>query len=296
MADEVLTLNVGGMLYTTTRSTLTKYRDSMLGAMFDGAFELPTDCNGHYFIDRDGETFRYVLNFLRTHKICVPDDYKNLELLEAEADYYQIEPLLEIVRDMISKNKNKSGYYIEILDFEETAYFYRFYSDPPRGLNAELKNGGLVLTGACAALATLPLPEKTLKELENVTAAYKSFNLSSSSCSKMSILHHLHSAGWQLLSTAFANNTHSDGSYMVHKYLFFLPRWNMSQLIPESCCGPETVRTVSSHPSCGTHEGWLETLRTICQHLRPATRLMSIYNSMIRCISKHKYQNEENFN
>ncbi len=31
-----MTLNVGGVLYTTTRSTLAKYPDSMLGAMFGG--------------------------------------------------------------------------------------------------------------------------------------------------------------------------------------------------------------------------------------------------------------------
>ena len=33
-APELVTLNVGGVIYTTTRGTLTKYQDSMLGAMF----------------------------------------------------------------------------------------------------------------------------------------------------------------------------------------------------------------------------------------------------------------------
>ena len=33
---QVIELNVGGMLYTTTRSTLTKFPDSMLGRMFGG--------------------------------------------------------------------------------------------------------------------------------------------------------------------------------------------------------------------------------------------------------------------
>lgn len=29
----------------------------------------------HYFIDRDGHMFRYVLNFLRTSKLLIPDDF-----------------------------------------------------------------------------------------------------------------------------------------------------------------------------------------------------------------------------
>lgn len=30
----------------------------------------------HYFIDRDGHMFRYILNFLRTSKLLIPDDFK----------------------------------------------------------------------------------------------------------------------------------------------------------------------------------------------------------------------------
>lgn len=119
--------------------------------------------------------------------------------------------------------KPRAGYYVEVLDFEETAYFYRFYSDPPRGIHTELKNGGLVLSGAKPALLTLPLPEKTMKDLETSDAPYRTINISSTSCSKMAVIHHLQSSGWQLVTTSFANNTDTDGSYMVHKYMWFLP-------------------------------------------------------------------------
>lgn len=30
----------------------------------------------HYFIDRDGHMFRYILNFLRTSRLLLPDDFK----------------------------------------------------------------------------------------------------------------------------------------------------------------------------------------------------------------------------
>lgn len=223
--DEVVTLNVGGVLYTTTRSTLTKHQDSMLAAMFSGQY-IPTaaDQQGNYFIDRDGYMFRHVLNFLRSDRLCLPQGFKDFDLLEVEADFYQIPALILAIRQMRGSSKHRQqGFYIEILDFEETAYFYRFYSDPPRGINSELKNGGVVISGAKQALLTLPLPEKTLKDLEVSEAPYRTINISSSSCSKMGLLHELQAAGWQLVTTAFTNNMDNDGSYMVQKYVWFLP-------------------------------------------------------------------------
>ena len=160
-------------------------------------------------------------------RLCLPQGFKDFELLEAEADFYQIPLLTSAIQALKTTpadgERLKTGYYIEILDFEESAYFYRFYSDPPRGINAELKNGGVVISGAREALLTLPLPEKALKDVQEGEARYRTVNLSSSQCSKMSIIHHLQSTGWQLVTTSFANNTDSDGSYMVHKYMWYLP-------------------------------------------------------------------------
>ena len=222
--DEVVTINVGGVVYTTTRSTLSKHADSMLGAMFNGQF-VPTACDqqGNYFIDRDGYMFRHVLNFLRTGRLCLPQGFKDYDLLEAEADFYQIPQLISQIQAIRTSDKKTQGHYIEILDFEETAYFYRFYSDPPRGIHSDLKNGGLVISGATKALMTLPLPEKTMKELQSGDTMYKSINISSSLVPKMAIIHHLHGAGWQLVTTSFVNNTDTDGSYIVHKYIWYLP-------------------------------------------------------------------------
>ena len=226
MADEVVTLNIGGVMYTTTRSTLTKYPDSMLGAMFSGQF-VPTayDNQGNYFIDRDGYMFRHVLNFLRSGRLCLPQGFKDFDLLEAEADFYQIPALIIAIKELRSPpdKDRQQGYYVEILDFEETAYFYRFYSDPPRGISTELKNGGLVISGAKSALLTLPLPEKTMKDIQTGDSLYRTVNINSASCSKMSIIHYLQTNGWQLVTTSFANSTDSEGSYMVHKYMWFLP-------------------------------------------------------------------------
>ncbi|XP_029142572.1 BTB/POZ domain-containing protein KCTD11 [Protobothrops mucrosquamatus] len=90
----LVTLNVGGKLYSTTLETLTRFPDSMLGAMFRGPQPALLDSCGNYFIDRDGKTFRHVLNFLRFGRLDLPEGYAELSLLRAEADFYQIRPLL----------------------------------------------------------------------------------------------------------------------------------------------------------------------------------------------------------
>ena len=47
---------------------------SILHAMFSGRFDTKPDKDGTYFIDRDGTHFRYILNYLRTKELIVPDD------------------------------------------------------------------------------------------------------------------------------------------------------------------------------------------------------------------------------
>ena len=58
---DFVTLNVGGVPYTTSVLTLTSFPDSMLGQMFNGRIKAKRDKeNGHFLIDRDGELFRYI--------------------------------------------------------------------------------------------------------------------------------------------------------------------------------------------------------------------------------------------
>jgi uncharacterized coiled-coil protein SlyX len=60
-------LNVGGVRYETTRITLTRVPHSMLATMFGARLDMlrrdPKD--GSIFLDRDGDRFRLVLDFLR---------------------------------------------------------------------------------------------------------------------------------------------------------------------------------------------------------------------------------------
>lgn len=90
-----VSLNVGGEIYITTLDTLTHYRDSMLGAMFTGKIPVLRDNRGHVFIDRDGKMFRYILNYLRSNSLDLPDGFSEVKRERREADFFQIRPLLE---------------------------------------------------------------------------------------------------------------------------------------------------------------------------------------------------------
>ena len=100
MNGEVITLNVGGTLFTTTVATLTKYPNSLLAAMFDPGSERPParkDKQGNFFIDGEPEPFKMILRFLRRGKLNEDIVGCTLEDLESEADYYGLEELLKII-------------------------------------------------------------------------------------------------------------------------------------------------------------------------------------------------------
>ena len=98
----IIDVNVGGHVYTTSLASLTRYPDSMLGVMFSGRRSVARDSRGNFFIDRDGPMFRYVLNFLRSSKLNVPDDFQEFDQLMEEADFYQIPRLIDALNEIKS--------------------------------------------------------------------------------------------------------------------------------------------------------------------------------------------------
>lgn len=56
-----------------------------ISRLFNGTEPIVLDSlKQHYFIDRDGEIFRYILSFLRTSKLLLPDDFKVHRLSAAQ--------------------------------------------------------------------------------------------------------------------------------------------------------------------------------------------------------------------
>jgi uncharacterized protein YjbI with pentapeptide repeats len=86
-----ITVNVGGTVYMTTLATLTRVEGSMLGALAEALSD-----DEVLFIDRDGPSFRYVLNYLRDPfaKPLLPRDPIERDQLAREVDFYGLPGLL----------------------------------------------------------------------------------------------------------------------------------------------------------------------------------------------------------
>ena len=92
--DTLIDLNVGGTRYTARLETLTRYPDSMLGAMFSGRHTLKKTAQDEHFIDRDGVTFRYILQFLRTPNYKIDLTGTALKELKEEALYFGLNDVM----------------------------------------------------------------------------------------------------------------------------------------------------------------------------------------------------------
>jgi hypothetical protein len=105
-SDSRLKLDVGGHQYTTSTLTLTKDANSMFAAMFSGRHSLKREEDGSYFIDRDGTHFRYILNYLRDdgfRENSLPENRGILTELRTEAQYYQLNGLVQLLDQMLQR-------------------------------------------------------------------------------------------------------------------------------------------------------------------------------------------------
>ncbi|KAG2220986.1 hypothetical protein INT45_004605, partial [Circinella minor] len=93
--NEIVKLNVGGQLFVTSKTTLTRDPNSLLANLFHT--QRP-DEDGSYFLDRDSTYFRLVLNYLRDLKIPqnALDDPRIMDELMQEARFYNIRDLLKL--------------------------------------------------------------------------------------------------------------------------------------------------------------------------------------------------------
>ncbi|CAJ1405995.1 unnamed protein product [Effrenium voratum] len=146
--EAVVKLNVGGVVYTTSKSTLLSC-EGMLEKMFNGSLS-NTKIDGAYFIDRDGHLFRYVLEYLRNRSVQLPDSHQVRQRLLQEANFFSLGGLCEelqvkllqrevrvevfVERFMCSEEACKcgAGQKIEISALEGLAFFDLELSYPRR--------------------------------------------------------------------------------------------------------------------------------------------------------------------
>lgn len=105
--SQYVKLNVGGTLFYTTIGTLTK-SDNMLRTMFSGRMEVLTDSEGWILIDRCGKHFGTILNYLRDGTVALPDNFREINELLAEAKYFLIEELTESCQQALAKKEREA--------------------------------------------------------------------------------------------------------------------------------------------------------------------------------------------
>jgi len=89
-AKNIVRLEVGGKIFSTSKSTLIKFEGSYFSAMLGNGNWQPEE-NGVYFIDRNPKYFGTILDYMRYETIDLEDwSNKDLSLLKIELDYYQI--------------------------------------------------------------------------------------------------------------------------------------------------------------------------------------------------------------
>jgi len=94
-------IDVGGKIYTSSLDTLTKFPDSRLSKMFSGGIPIVLDTlKQHYFIDRDGGMFRHILNFMRTGRPILPENFQHVNLLLEEAKYFDLPELVSYLESL----------------------------------------------------------------------------------------------------------------------------------------------------------------------------------------------------
>ena len=101
-------LNVGGTYFETVMETLTKNSEGQLTyfkTLFSRQWESEKDPNDDsIFIDRSGDLFWHILQYLRTGKLIFDDNDMTLrQSLIIEAEFYKVESLAKLLKSMETK-------------------------------------------------------------------------------------------------------------------------------------------------------------------------------------------------
>ena len=96
-ARKIVVLNVGGKQFSTTLATLASVEGSYFWKL---AQKVKLSSTGDFFLDRNGDMFPYVLDYLRCQRYGedftssgMPEDAKSLKLLKREAVFYRLAQL-----------------------------------------------------------------------------------------------------------------------------------------------------------------------------------------------------------
>ncbi|CAB9525465.1 expressed unknown protein [Seminavis robusta] len=115
---EIVRLNVGGTKYKVSRSLIETYPDTMLAKIISKTWQ--HDPNSEVFIDRDGERFRYVLDYMRDQKAFVAMNVSKASIIK-ELEYFGFENVPDNAVDCSGANLEAAEHMIMILKDHKAA-------------------------------------------------------------------------------------------------------------------------------------------------------------------------------
>merc|ERR550534_726438 len=94
--NQIITLNVGGTIYQTRLRTLLRFHQDgdYFRSRFAGQFKNDAEEDGSYFIDRSGNLFKYILEYLQNNGLPTPTDDFLKKRLITEAKFYGLDQLV----------------------------------------------------------------------------------------------------------------------------------------------------------------------------------------------------------
>jgi BTB/POZ domain len=171
LADPVLTFNVGGTLYRTHRSTITKFPNTLLARVITGdcGISLKTDSTGQYFIDRSPVEFDQLMAYYRdgtipsSSAVCrywgiVDDDMQDVA--------QSVVLLKQSVTDVLDGSLDLAKRWVRSI-VGDLSSFAQEYSTNPRVTFTVIRRGWL-----CGLDKWLSSKERTPNELADVSSEF----------------------------------------------------------------------------------------------------------------------------
>ena len=137
-SNSIITLNVGGTIFATTKQTLTggcsiKNEEGQGGqlnyfhGLLNDKYSNLLDSQGHFFIDRDPTFFHYILNQLRDGTVFLPADNILIKQILQEAQFFSVQKLVEQIefvlreQDAEHKSSKSSESQYTVVDVDSTS-------------------------------------------------------------------------------------------------------------------------------------------------------------------------------
>ncbi|KAI1710283.1 BTB/POZ domain-containing protein [Ditylenchus destructor] len=112
-------LNVGGKTFQTTKDTLSRCPDSFLARLVNGELPSEKDGSGAYLIDGSPEHFDTILTYLRRGVLNMNGNQKTAKDLLCEADFYNIQPLVDEIRKAMSAATKHTETILMSVEYEQ---------------------------------------------------------------------------------------------------------------------------------------------------------------------------------